>query len=354
MPPHSGLLSPTALSRRLLTVLQLTRMALVFTAIADSQCELLMYWATKGQWPPARLLVAMAIVSAGLYGFGMSLNDIIDRRRDAQIASTRPLPSGRIGLIAAHVICIGLVVAALAAGLYLAKEQPRRGWISFALIVLTGGLISFYDFAGKYLVGLGLVSLGLIRLFNSVILAPQIPVVWHPLWLLTHVTVLSTVAYTWEQKRPALTKVHWWGVLGGVAVIDLIAVACIGIARYRPGRHPILAALNVTPGLLLPIIATVAFVLLGWFLYSTTPTRRAAGQKLMLYGLLWLILYDACFAAAYAVSAWAGVILLALLPVAYFSVQLMRWWGKLLMISQRPQYVTAPAGPRDTKAPGRG
>ena len=35
---------PGALSMRLLSVLQLTRMALVFTAIADGACSLLLLW----------------------------------------------------------------------------------------------------------------------------------------------------------------------------------------------------------------------------------------------------------------------------------------------------------------------
>src|SRR5438105_13566012 len=149
------------LSQRLLPVWQLTRMALVFTAIADSQCELLMKLAQRGELAgmrvpraPWQLTLAMAGVSVGLYGFGMSLNDIIDRRRDAQIAAGRPLPSGRIGIVTAHVICVLLILLALAAGGYYARASPVHPRLSFALLVVTGLLITFYDFAGQYLVGL--------------------------------------------------------------------------------------------------------------------------------------------------------------------------------------------------------
>src|SRR5258707_6806843 len=122
-----------ALSRRLLPLLQLTRMALVFTAIADSQCELLLGWARRGEpggalMLPAAEILCIVLVSVGLYGFGMSLNDIIDRRRDAQLAAGRPLPSGRIGLVTAHVICILLALTALiAGGVYaqLSDHHPR-------------------------------------------------------------------------------------------------------------------------------------------------------------------------------------------------------------------------------------
>ena len=77
-------------------------MALVFTAIADSTCGLLLH--ARGQRVlfnvNGRLienidtyqLVATAIMSVGLYGFGMSLNDIIDRRRDSQSHRTARCP----------------------------------------------------------------------------------------------------------------------------------------------------------------------------------------------------------------------------------------------------------------------
>ena len=94
----------TSLSQRVLPVLQLTRMALVFTAIADSMCGLLLRAAQRRTLFHTRLieqidkyqLIAVVIISVGLYGYGMSLNDIIDRRRDQQLAAHRPLPSGRV------------------------------------------------------------------------------------------------------------------------------------------------------------------------------------------------------------------------------------------------------------------
>src|SRR4051812_6065703 len=111
---------PVGFSQRLLSVLQLTRMALVFTAIADSVAALLL-WAKRlagdGEsyltYVGQRRLIAVVVISICLYGYGMSLNDIIDRRRDRQIAPLRPLPSGRIGLLTAHIICVILGIVAL-------------------------------------------------------------------------------------------------------------------------------------------------------------------------------------------------------------------------------------------------
>ncbi|HEX3357493.1 MAG TPA: UbiA family prenyltransferase, partial [Tepidisphaeraceae bacterium] len=128
---------PAPLSQRLLSILQLTRMALVFTAISNSVCAMLL-WAefqarlssvgyTKFVDP--KRMAAIIIMSIGLYGFGMSLNDIIDRRRDQQLASHRPLPSGRIGVVTAHTICTLLFLIAWCGGAYYAWGQGRLGML---------------------------------------------------------------------------------------------------------------------------------------------------------------------------------------------------------------------------------
>jgi hypothetical protein len=63
----------------------------------------------------------------------------------------------------------------------------------------------------------------------------------------------------------------------------------------------------------------------------------------MLAGLLWLIVYDASFAAAY-VNWISALCLLMLLPLAYGSVMLIRAWSKLMLAAQRPEFRRAHAG----------
>jgi hypothetical protein len=324
------------IANRLFPILQLTRMALVLTAISNSLCTLILSAAYP--YGPAGALrhpswqhaVLVALISTGLYGFGMSLNDIIDRRRDRLLAAHRPLPSGRIGVTTAHIICALLIILALgAATVY---EQTAGGWMSMLLVVWTALLIVFYDLAAKYLVALGLLSLGLIRFFHAVIPAPQLPLVWHPLLLLNHVTVVSLVAYKWEDKRPSLTPIHWAAVPGGLAVIDAVLIGVLAWRRTWNGP-----SLEITPALFLPAAAVLVFIVLAGFIRRTSATPREAGQRLMLYGLLWLIVYDFTFVAAY-VSLTSALILLALLPMAYASVQVMRWWGGIVALSQRPQF----------------
>ena len=272
---------PLGFSNRLLSVLQLTRMALVFTAIADSMAALLLWAKWRGgeeylSYLNQSQIIAVALISVGLYGYGMSLNDIIDRRRDRQIAAHRPLPSGRIGLISAHVICVMLGLTALFAGAYL-SGYPNAGILSVVLLIWTGGLITFYDFAGKYLVAPGLLTLGLIRFFHATIPAPQLPLVWHPLLLLNHVAIVSTVAYVWEEKRPTLTRIHWWAVLGGLAAVDAVCIGLIWGRRHGRMGTDFAESLWVTPGLFLETLQPATRSISA--LSSTNGSLRSAASR---------------------------------------------------------------------------
>lgn len=332
-------------------------MALVFTAISNSMAALLLLARWQADLKTQELDLAqplplldvlpyenilyIAMISVGLYGFGMSLNDIIDRRRDRQLAAHRPLPSGRIGVVTAHVICVLLGLMALVGGALYSRATGEAD-MSLLLVAWTGILIAFYDIAGKYLVAPGLLTLGLIRFFHAVIPAPQLPLLWHPLLLLNHVTILSLVAYHWEEKRPPLTIAHWWGVLGGLGTVNVLSVALVYYRRIHLGFEPWTEALRIEPQLLIPLACVAAFVGIGWSIRRSTPNSREAGQKLMLYGLLWLIVYDVAFVAAF-VGLIQGLALLILLPLAYASVQLMRWWGRFIALSQRPDFKRADA-----------
>ena len=340
-----------SLSRRLLTVLQLTRMALVYTAVSNGWASLLLRarWAAGPGGDVAKhfsyaAAVAVAAVAAGLYGFGMSLNDIIDRRRDALTAAGRPLPSGRIGVRTAHLVCAALGLTAFAGGAYLYLNVPD-GEVSLLVLIGTMGLIVFYDSAGKYLVAPGLITLGLIRFFHAAVAAPMLPVLWHPLLLLNHVVILSAVAYWWEAKRPTLTARHWAAVGGGLLAADAVLLGMVIYRRTGGFATGVdwtrwAAVLSVRPGLWVPAALAAGFVLVAWVIRRRHADPRAAGRQLMLVGLLWLILYDAGFVLVY-VGPRPAAVIVALLPAAYLSVRLMRAWSAVLELSQRPEYQRA-------------
>ena len=325
------------LSTRLLTLLQLTRMALVFTAIADGWCGLLLLAAMKRQPVGGSTLAVVAGMSIGLYAFGMSLNDLIDRRRDAAISPNRPLPSGRVSPGTAQLICSMLLMFALLCGVLYARTSPI-GWLSLAVLAFTAMLISFYDLAGKYLVSPGLITLGLIRFFQALIVAPQMPVLWHPLLLLNHVAIVSMFSYRLEDKRPALSRRQGWLVIGGLVLLDVLVVGMVIVRRWE--FAPLHEVLCIKPGLVLPAAAVMGFITTALLVKRRARSPREAGQRLMLTGLLWLIVYDATFVAGYVGLKWAAIIL-ALLPVAYLSVLAMRWWSTLVALSQRPEFKRA-------------
>src|SRR5262249_17777108 len=154
------------------------------------------------------------------------------------------------------------------------------GWMVMVLTIWTGLLITFYDYAGKYLVWPGILTLGLIRFFHSVIPAPHPPLLWHPLLLLNHVALLSAVAYVWEEKRPPLTKAHWWWVIIGLVVGNALSIVAV-IWRWRTTWPKELDAGN---GLLAAGIAAFSFIAVAWGIRKASDTSRAAGQKLMLFG----------------------------------------------------------------------
>ncbi|MBC7783667.1 MAG: UbiA family prenyltransferase [Burkholderiales bacterium] len=326
------------LSQRLLTLLQFTRLALVFTAISNGWAAMLLQAkATAAPLEPA-YCVAMTIVSIGLYTFGMTLNDLIDRRRDRQIASHRPLPSGRISVRTAHGICVLLGLFAVGGGVWMAMLH-RGQWISLIVLLWTMGLIAFYDFAGKYLVATGLLSLGLIRFFHSTIAAPTLAVPWHAIVLLLHVTILSTICYGLEGKRPRLTRGHVATVSLGLMLVVGVLISVLA-ERVRLTAVPWRIALWWTPGLLYVGAAIATFTAVAITIRVQTPDRRRAGRTIMLYGLLWLIVYDASFVLGYVGWKWALVVA-ALLPVSMLCVQLTRWWSQLIELAGKPQYQRA-------------
>ena len=325
---------------RLLTLLQFTRIALVFTAVGDGWAAMFLQRRTTGEPITVAYAVAVTISSAALYTFGMALNDLIDRRRDSQLAPGRPLPSGRISVRSARLVCIGLGVVALLAGSAVVWLRPHQ-WMSLPVLAATLGLIAFYDFAGKYLVAPGLLTLGLVRGFHATIAQPALSIPWHPLVLLVHVTVLSTICYHLEGKRPRLTLRHWIAVSTG-----LLAAVVLFVAEPLSQRPPGLAwttALWFRPALFYVLAGAVTFVAFAVSIRLRYRDARTAGRQIMLYGLLWLIVYDASFVAGYAAPGerWPALAILALLPLAWLSVQAMRAWAKIVELSQRPQYQRA-------------
>lgn len=114
----------------LVAYLKLFRFPLVFTAIADSAAG---YCFAPGN-APLSTVAYLAVASAGLYFFGMALNDIADREKDKTSAPGRVLPSGRLSLRAAQGAAFAAIGISLCSALFLSLRCPHQILILWGMV----------------------------------------------------------------------------------------------------------------------------------------------------------------------------------------------------------------------------
>ncbi|MHC4994329.1 MAG: hypothetical protein ACYTGQ_04665, partial [Planctomycetota bacterium] len=116
----------TAIIQSILPALQVARIALVFTAISNIWMVILLSYALRRDYPhftteavrslPLGILLGCtALIAAGMYTFGMSLNDVLDARPARTFAPDRPIPSGRITTAGATGLALVSLLVAIAA-----------------------------------------------------------------------------------------------------------------------------------------------------------------------------------------------------------------------------------------------
>jgi len=290
----------------ILPALQLTRIALVFTAIADIWLVVLLSDALGLPMTAVRplplwaMLLCTAAAATGMYAFGMALNDVMDVRRDRTFAPDRPLPAGRMGMGGATAVAVAAVLLAVAGSVPL-------GTVSTLLCLGCAALVLFYDTLGKHLPGVGVLTLGLIRVVHMLIANPSMGYYW-PVWLtLTHVTGISAAGHRLEGKRPQLAGRGVWVVVGGWAFLTVVLIAWMG--------HEGALRVPEQPWLWVgPTAAAAVFVGMALYLARRSERRQMVGGLLIKRGLLWLIVYDAAWLAG--AGEWIAAIGIALLLVA--------------------------------------
>jgi 4-hydroxybenzoate polyprenyltransferase len=329
---------------RLLALLQLTRAALAFTAIADAWAILLLRPPGAAPEPMGITIGKMAVtgvVSFGLYAFGMSLNDLLDARRDRIFAPRRPIPSGRIPPRLAIVVSIALLIMALLAAAFLTPfhvmtvPSPHTlDFIPWPLLfaALTAALIVFYDATSKYLGGVGLLTLGVIRALHCLVGNPRTPLLFLSMFLLTHVVIVSAIAYKLENKRPRLKTRDLLTIILGLVVGNTLALVYM---HLRGALNRDILPLFIGP-------AAVAFIYILWagsVLLGKRRTPRQKGERLMLFGLFWLFLYDASILLAnrQALASLAITLLLICAVASFFAIRyLSRAFASARVSAYRP------------------
>lgn len=328
---------------RLLALLQLTRAALAFTAIADAWTVMLLRMPGEEpdpmHWTILRMLI-VSVVSAGLYSFGMTLNDLLDARRDRIFAKWRPIPSGRVGprtaiVVALLLLMLSLFAAAMLGAVDVARTRNPLDFVPwpFLFAFATAILIVFYDATSKYLGGIGILTLGAIRAMHCLIGEPKTPLLFLSMFLLTHVFLVSFVAYRLENKRPRLRR---WDTLIAFAGLFLGNGLALAYMAWRGIFDPAVFA-TVWPMLIGPSLAALAFLIWSIFLLRRPNLLpRQKGERLILMGLFWLFVYDASMLFSNR-QELAGVAVVALFVCALLSFFGLRALSRM-MAQPRLQY----------------
>ncbi len=278
-----------ALTRRILTAIQLTRLTMAFGAVADVWLVILLSRALASEgdaipvvsMPLVSALALGAVVAVGLFAYGASLNDVLDARHDSAFSPERPIPAGRIRAGQAIVVTVGaLLIAILAA--------QAMGLLSLQMTLLTAMGILFYNAAGKFIPAAGMISIGLIHAVHMFIPNAELGFTW-PAWLvMTHAMAIAYGSHLLEGKRPRISR-HAAAVILGSWMTWSGAI--IGLGFWREGAWPDRAsAVNV----LWPALAVVGFIAVArWKTIGVS--GAVAAEKLRRYGAMWQALYGSAW-----------------------------------------------------------
>jgi len=135
--------------------LQLLRLPTVFTAMADIFLGFIL---TYRGFQPLDKLLGLLGASCGLYLAGMVFNDVFDRKQDALERPNRPIPSGRVSVMAAVVLGIVLMAGGVA------SAWTVNVWSQIIALALVPAILG-YDAVLKR-TSLGPLGMGLCRFLN--------------------------------------------------------------------------------------------------------------------------------------------------------------------------------------------
>ncbi len=277
--------------------LQLTRAPNGFTAAADSMAGFIFaYGFTYGlalDAPQWGVVAVVACVSAAIYLAGTTLNDVFDLELDRRERPERPLPSGRISLIAAKRLGFGLLAVGLCGGVAVAAFV--QSLTSGVLIVALAACVIAYDAKLKSTI-LGPLAMGACRTLNILFGMSATGTALNSGFFLVAcgiglyivgVTIFAGTEATRSERRRLLFATAI--MLAGLGVIAALPTYCppkTFALLEAPGRWYILAVAMTLMTLWRPIKAIVS------------PTS-ADVQLAVVHCILSLIIFDAmlCYAA---------------------------------------------------------
>jgi 4-hydroxybenzoate polyprenyltransferase len=294
---------------------------------------------------PLSLLMG-ALIGIGLGGCGIALNDALDARHDRAFAPDRPIPSGRVSQRAALAIALGSLLLAIIAAL-------PMGTASMLMTLLALGAIVFYNFTGRFMPAVGIVTLGLVQGLVLAIPNPMFGFGWPVALAMTHVMGCEAGRHHVAGKRPALSgRRATWLMVGWMfwtlAVLGLMSLR--GTLTTAPDPGP-------TPALWLgPVAAVLVFLLLLRRMMdkhvAAGSARRTLADAISRLGFLWLGVYDAVWLLA-AGQVLASVVIGLLVVGAWLLIRGQRWLGVVMVNPSGYRVRPRPAEPAERRGVDR-
>ncbi|MBX3354588.1 MAG: hypothetical protein KF724_02695 [Phycisphaeraceae bacterium] len=300
---------------RLLGTLQLVRFSLALGAIGDLWFAVLLARAdpAASTLPVATMglgeaLAIATLVATGLFAFGTSLNDVLDVRHDSAFSPERPIPSGRVRSGQAVIVAIGALMTAVSCAVLFGRD-------ALLTTVAVAALILFFNAAGRYFPGVGLLTVGLVHA-GHMLIPDQTPALTLPAWLaMVHAIMVRATVYRLEEKRPPIGPAAVLAVTVGLAVATGLLLS--RSRALEPGAWP--GEISATSALW-PIGAIVLFIIVARLKTRGIPPGAAA-EKLLRYGSLWQVVYGVSWMAM--IGQWRAAGWLLMLAVGGFAVLLL-------------------------------
>jgi 4-hydroxybenzoate polyprenyltransferase len=266
-------------------------------------------------------LLWLLIATTGLYGGGVTFNDVFDASLDATERTERPIPSGRASLLGAA--CLGIILLAIGVGAA-AQVSLLSGELACAIALLA---LTYNKFSKHHTV-IGPVNMGLCRGLNLLLgvsaVAGQVETLWVlaiiPLGYIGAITAISQGEVHGSDRATALSAL----LLLSLTIGTLFALSCLPM-NYLPNIQAanIQAASIQTANTqtavqiwhLLPFAGLLSALVFPSFLRAAHTLTAQASQDAVKAGILALIVLDAAIAAGF--SEWPyGLAVLGLLPLS--------------------------------------
>lgn len=252
------------------------------------------------------VLLGSAAMALGMVSFGITLNDLLDIRRDRSLHPTRAIAAGRV---AAE---MGLVIALLSAMMgTLGAVALGRHAVVLCVVTLVGILV--YNGSARFIPSFGPVALGLVYATHMVAGNPSVRFLL-PVWfIMTHTLIVDALAYRIARRRPLLTRrriviaglgwVFWSGALGAIAIDRGGGVERGLLALWA--REVDLSA--IVP----PLAVAIGFAVFAAGQLAKPFDRARVAEKFKRYGSIWNCLYAIAWlaGAGYWGSAWIVIAL---------------------------------------------